>query len=98
MSTVEVKSATSIRASGPNWTTLYTVPAGKQAVVRTVTATNTAQTSVTLSPSLGLRRSGTVTRLSIASIAASTSASDLKLKITAASGYTITLVRTLVAV
>jgi hypothetical protein len=86
MSTVEVKSATSIRASGSNWITLYTVPAGKQAVVRTVTATNTAQTSVTLTPNLGLRRSGTVTRLSRASIATSTSANLLPAAITMIAG------------
>jgi hypothetical protein len=94
MSTVEVKSATSIRASGPNWTTLYTVPAGKQAVVRTVTATNTAQTSVSLSPNLGLRRSGTVTRLSRASIATSTSANLLPAAITMIAGDELVTIET----
>jgi hypothetical protein len=86
MSTVDVKVATSIRASGPNWTSLYTVPVGKQAIVRTVTAANTAQTSVTIAPYLGLRRSGTVTRLSSASIVDLASANLLPAAITMIAG------------
>lgn len=85
MSTVDVKVATSIRASGPNWTTLYTVPVGKQAIVRTVTAANTA-ISGTIAPFLGLRRSGSVTRLSNASIATSTSANLLPAAMTMIAG------------
>ena len=94
MSTVEVKSATSIRASGPNWTTLYTVPAGKQAVVRTVAAANTAQTSVSLSAVLGLRRSGTVTRLSTTSITSGTSANLLPAAITMIAGDELVTIET----
>lgn len=86
MPTVEVKSATNIRASGPNLTTLYTVPAGKQAVVRTVTAANTAQTSVTLSAVLGFRRSGVLTRLSNTSIATNLSANLLPAAMTLIAG------------
>jgi hypothetical protein len=86
MSTVEVKVATNIRASGPNWTTLYTVPAGKQAIVRTVTAANTAQASASLAARLGLRRSGTVTRLSNTAISNAASANLLPAAMTMVAG------------
>ena len=94
MSSVEVKSATSIRASGPNWTTLYTVPVGKQAVVRTVAAANTAQTSVSLSAVLGLRRSGTVTRLSTTTITNAASANLLPAAITMIAGDELVTIET----
>jgi len=86
MSSVEVKSATNIRASGATPVVLYTVPVGKQAVVRTVTAANTSQGAVTIAPVLGLRRSGTVTRLSVSSILASASANLLPAAITMIAG------------
>ena len=86
MSTVEVKAATNNRASGATPVVLYTVPAGKQAVVRTVNITNTAQTSVTISPVLGLRRSGSITRLSSTSIANLASANMLTAPITMIAG------------
>jgi hypothetical protein len=86
MSTVEVKAVTNNRASGPNPIVLYTVPVGKQAVVRTVNITNTAQISVTMSPVLGLRRSGSITTLSSPSIANAASANMLTAPITMISG------------
>jgi hypothetical protein len=86
MSSVEVKSATNIRASGPNPVVLYTVPVGKQAVVRTVTAANMSQGSVTIAPILGLRRSGVLTRLSASSIIANASANLLPAAITMIAG------------
>ena len=86
MSSVEVKAAVSLNASGPGFATLYTVPVGKQAVVRTVTATNTSQGSVTISPTLGLRRSSILTRLSASSILANASANLLPAAITMIAG------------
>jgi hypothetical protein len=86
MSTVEVKVATNIRASGPNPVVLYTVPAGKQAVVRTVNITNTTQNSASISPVLGLRRSGSITTLSSPSIASAASANMLTAPITMIAG------------
>ena len=94
MSTVEVKSATNKRASGPSPVVLYTVPAGKQAVVRTVTAANTAQTSVSLSAILGLRRSGAVTRLSTTSLTSGTSANLLPAAITMIAGDELVTIET----
>lgn len=86
MSTVEVKAATNNRASGPSPVVLYTVPVGKQAVVRTVNITNTNQTGVTISPVLGLRRSGSITRLSSTSITNLASANMLTAPITMIAG------------
>ena len=86
MSSVEVKAAVSLNASGPGFTTLYTVPVGKQAVVRTVTATNTSQDGTTIAPFLGLRRSGTLTLLSNSSILANASANLLPAAITMIAG------------
>jgi hypothetical protein len=86
MSTVEVKAATNKRASGPNPVVLYTVPAGKQAVVRTVNITNTTQNGVSISPVLGLRRSGSITTLSSPSIANAASANMLTAPITMIAG------------
>jgi len=86
MSTVEVKAATNKRASGPNPVVLYTVPAGKQAVVRTVNITNTTQNGASISPVLGLRRSGSTTTLSSPSIASAASANLLTAPITMISG------------
>jgi len=86
MSTVEVKSATNIRASGPNPVVLYTVPAGKQAVVRTVNINNTCQAAVAISPVLGLRRSGSITTLSSVNINNTASANMLTAPITMISG------------
>ena len=86
MSTVEVKAATNNRASGPSPVVLYTVPVGKQAVVRTVNITNTTQNSVSISPVLGLRRSGSITRLSSTSIANLASANMLTAPITMIAG------------
>ena len=86
MSTVEVKAATNNRASGPNPVVLYTVPAGKQAVVRTVNITNTTQNAASISPVLGLRRSGSTTTLSSPSIANAASANMLTAPITMISG------------
>lgn len=86
MSTVEVKVATSIRTLGPNWTTIYTVPAGKQAIVRTVTAAHTGQTTAALAARLGLRRSGSVTRLSNVNIENNLSANLLPSAITMVAG------------
>ena len=86
MSTVEVKAATNIRASGPNPVTLYTVPAGKQAVVRTVNINNTAQANAAINPTLSLLRSGVITALSTTNIAASASANMLTAPITMIAG------------
>lgn len=86
MSTVEVKAATNKRASGPNPVVLYTVPAGKQAVVRTVNITNTSQNSASVQPILGLRRSGSTTTLSSPTIVSSASANMLTAPITMISG------------
>jgi hypothetical protein len=86
MSTVEVKVATNNRASGPNPVTLYTVPAGKQAVVRTVNISHTAQVTTAIAPTLGLRRSGSITTLSTASILANASANMLTGPITMIAG------------
>jgi hypothetical protein len=86
MSTVEVKAATNKRASGPNPVVLYTVPAGKQAVVRTVNITNTSQASATIAPVLGLRRSGSITTLSSPSITTAGSANMLTAPITMIAG------------
>lgn len=86
MSTVEVKAATNKRASGPNPVVLYTVPAGKQAVVRTVNITNTSQNSASVQPVLGLRRSGSTTTLSSPTIASAASANLLTAPITMISG------------
>jgi hypothetical protein len=86
MSTVEVKAATNKRASGPNPVVLYTVPVGKQAVVRTVNITNTTQNSASVQPVLGLRRSGSITALSSPTIADLASANMLTAPITMISG------------
>jgi hypothetical protein len=86
MSTVEVKAATNKRASGATPVVLYTVPAGKQAVVRTVNITNTSQTSGTIAPVLGLRRSGSITTLSSPSITTTASANMLTAPITMIAG------------
>jgi hypothetical protein len=86
MSTVEVKAATNKRASGATPVVLYTVPAGKQAVVRTVNITNTTQNSASISPVLGLRRSGSITALSSPTIADLASANMLTAPITMISG------------
>lgn len=86
MSTVEVKAATNKRASGATPVVLYTVPAGKQAVVRTVNITNTTQNSVSIAPVLGLRRSGSITRLASPNIASAGSANMLTAPITMIAG------------
>jgi hypothetical protein len=86
MSTVEVKAATNIRASGATPVVLYTVPVGKQAVVRTVNITNTTQNSVSIAPVLGLRRSGSITRLASPNIASAGSANMLTAPITMIAG------------
>lgn len=86
MSTVEVKAATNNRASGFNPVTLYTVPAGKQAIVRTVNINNTAQAPGAINPTLGLRRSGSITALSTTNIASAASANMLTAQITMISG------------
>jgi hypothetical protein len=65
---------------------LYTVPAGKQAVVRTVNITNTTQNTVGIAPKLGLRRSGSITALSSPNIANAASANMLTAPITMISG------------
>ena len=86
MSTVEVKAATNKRASGPTPVVLYTVPASKQAVVRTVNITNTTQNSVSIAPVLGLRRSGSITTLSSPTITNAASANMLTAPITMIAG------------
>lgn len=86
MSTVEVKVATNNRASGATPVVLYTVPVGKQAVVRTVNITNTTQNSVSIAPVLGLRRSGSITRLASPNIASAGSANMLTAPITMIAG------------
>ena len=86
MSTVEVKAATNNRASGATPVVLYTVPVGKQAVVRTVNITNTTQNSISILAVLGLRRSGSITTLSSTSITNLASANMLTAPITMIAG------------
>jgi hypothetical protein len=86
MSTVEVKAATNKRASGTNPVVLYTVPAGKQAVVRTVNINNTSQAGANIIPVLGLRRSGSITQISTSTISNNASANMLTAPITMIAG------------
>lgn len=86
MSSVEIKAAISNQASGFNPVTIYTVPAGKQAIVRAVNIVNTAQENVSIAPAVAIRRSGTVTRISTAAIALGATANMLTAALTMISG------------
>jgi hypothetical protein len=93
MSTVEVKVATNNRASGPNPVAIYTVPAGKQAIVKSVNVRNIAAGGTSV-PILQIKRSGVSTQISSVSLASTVSANMLAAPLTMASGDVLETIET----
>lgn len=93
MSSVEIKVATNNRASGPNPVAIYTVPAGKQAIVKSVNVRNTVGSGTSL-PILQIKRSGVSTQISSVSLASNVSANMLAAPLTMASGDVLETIET----